>query len=215
MKKMIAMGIITILALGLTGCTEATEPTVTEPEVTTPEPTPVETVKITDPLGTDYSGATNSFILEDGSLLSHEDLAVELGENERIEFAAVVDPKNKKVIYFFTYETESINDWKAIAHRLYSYNTETKELTEVFKTEDYTTESMDILGIEGSKLIVAIMGVDNSPGPGWSPWLGEGNLHALDLEDLDSAFVKYTVPQYKVDEEEAKIEEFMKEMEAL
>jgi hypothetical protein len=231
MKKIVAVGIFFILALGLTGCNwfQPAEPTVEQPTVTEepavieePEETPTdvteptepeeEVEKIVDPLGTGYPVGDTVFVLENGTEISHLELSALLNEKELVGLAAIDDPENKSVIYFFTRETGTEPVWHAVAHRLYKYNFSSEELEEVYKSEEYETERFSLIGREGNKILVSIMGFDNSPGPGWSHWLGGGNIHYINLDDIEAGLKKYTVPEYKEEEEKLKVEELMGEL---
>ncbi len=148
MRKMITMGIIATLALGLSGCIEADPIVVEEPVVKDPV---VET-KIVD--------------------------------------------------------TED-----------YTYNKQTGELTAVksgevlYETPNHPNTVLDVLGLDGDKLIVFETGNDNSPGPGFihEVWISDRaaeSIYYLDLSDPEKGLFSYVIPEYKIDEEQKLLENF-------
>ncbi|MFC1600068.1 hypothetical protein ACFL3T_03515 [Patescibacteria group bacterium] len=155
MRKLITLGIIATLALGLTGCDllnpAETEPI--EPAVIEEIEKPVVETKIVDT--TDYA-------------YDREDGALSLIETDKV----------------------------------------------LYVNEDNDNTNLSILGLDGKKLIVYKIAIDNSPGPGFihEVWLADyvaKDIYYLDLADTEKGLLPYTVPEYKIELERTLLDRFM------
>ena len=79
----------------------------------------------------------------------------------------------------------------------------------LYKLPTHPNNVMYPQGLEGNKLIVWTTGMDNSPGPGWEYQIWYmADFEYIDLNNIEAGLQKYTVPQWKQDEEKKKLEEW-------
>ena len=136
-------------------------------------------------------------------------------EEEVQGFNAPISPFNEDVVYLATDQSDIMGD---TTNKIYSYNKETGELNELYsESQDYQTagRNIRILAIQGTKLILWVEPVDNSPGPCASIWCspGAGGYQYLELSDIQNGLQKYEVPEYKQANCEADFEECMATLE--
>ena len=112
-------------------------------------------------------------------------------------FSAPESPLNSEVIFISTsgeYTGEYPNG-KQI-NKIYSYDTQAKTLTELYKEEE--DRVLRTMGREGDKLVVLFDVIDNNPGPCASGWAKSYKYGTLNIEDAEAGLVDYTVPDYMI-----------------
>lgn len=114
---------------------------------------------------------------------------------------------NPDIVYLSTQKV--LKEGLKWQNKIYSYNLKTGKLKLLYK------ERMDRLlrtvGMEGSKLIIMLDGIDNSPGPCFSFWADWEDFGYIDVSRARSKIMPYIIPQYKIDEAKAGQEECIAE----
>ena len=139
-------------------------------------------------------------------------------DNPQPEASTDVTPKQTETVV-----TPEIEETKIIETIKYEYNRESGELISlndnevIYEVTDPTLTALQVLGLEGDKLIIWETGYDNSPGPGgeYDVWFEEGaakGIQYLDLSTSDSELQPYTVPESKKQEAKKQLEEFTEQI---
>ncbi len=162
-------------------------------------------------------GQLEGFIsLEKGnSLVFAKKALAKLYENEEIiqGFYFPKSPANENVIFLST-SVDAYNLKTPHLNKIYSYNIKTGEITELYEEKVTNDRLLRTMGIEGSKLILMVDMIDNSPGPCFSIWAHWDDFEYLELSDVNAGLESYKVPAYQVNEgrkESEKCEEQMKQ----
>lgn len=125
-------------------------------------------------------------------------------------FDMPISPFNKNIIFLSTSEPleapkEGLLNNNIIVNRIYTYNLQTLELTELYKKEirNFAPEGAvmwRIVGIEENKLIILYDHMGNSPGPCWRLWYdGKDDLVSLDIQNLNAGLQSYNVDPEKIE----------------
>ncbi len=120
---------------------------------------------------------------------------------------------NPDLIYTGTLETRYEN--QTAINRLISYNLVDNTWQEIYMEEAESSEGtwasvIDSLALQGNKLIVVKSIPDYSPGICFNIWLAKTpamSLHYLDLNNPEEGLKPYTVPEWKVAEEQILFEQ--------
>ncbi len=131
-------------------------------------------------------------------------------------FDMPISPSDKNIIFLSTAEPldppkEGLMNNNIILNRIYSYNLQTSELTEIYKKEvrDFASQGAvmwRIVGIEGNNLIILYDYMGNSPGPCLEIFYSyKDRMAYLDTKNISAGLQPYTVDQAMVDAK--KIEE--------
>ncbi len=137
-------------------------------------------------------------------ILVNESAAAELEERgETIEsFDVPFDPKNDSIMYI---STSSNTNLEKSTNKIYAYNTSNGDLDVIYEEE--AGHILRTIGREGSKIIIMVDGIDNSPGGCFSIWGSWDDIQYIDLDEVSNDLQEYTVPQYMIDEGKAEQEE--------
>jgi len=189
-------------------------------ETVQPDLSPLKSAIEDDEITQDYQyrhGQLEGFIsLEKGnSLVFAKKALAKFYENEEIiqGFYFPKSPVNDNVIFLST-SVDAYDLKTPHYNKIYSYNMKTGELTEIYQEKVKNDRLLRTMGIEGSKLILMVDMIDNSPGPCFSIWAHWENFEYLELSDVNVGLKSYQVPVYKVNEgrqESEKCEEQMKQ----
>lgn len=130
--------------------------------------------------------AVQNKLTGDGSLLENFDFPV--------------DPQNTDLIYIST--ARSLNDSSNdVQNKIFTLNTKTNELVQVYSQKATDGTIREIVGREGTQLVVLNQGFDNSPGPCSSMWVDyQDNFTSIDTKDIAAGFKPYVVPPEKIAE---------------
>lgn len=127
-------------------------------------------------------------------------------------FNLPVDPSNSNVVYLSTAQVLEEGGVRVL-DRVYRYNVQNHELTEIFKFE---TEGMVLrmIGRVDTNLIMLEQGFDDSPGPCTSIWSSySDSMRSLAMHNPAEGLQKFTVPAEKVQAGKQEEEQCAKEME--
>ena len=116
-------------------------------------------------------------------------------------------------------EPAAVVETKIVDTTDYAYDTKTGEITAVkndeviYVNEDNDNTNLTVLGLDGDKLIVFKIAIDNSPGPGFihEVWVADyvaQDIYYLDLADPEKGLSSYIVPEYKIEEERVLLDNF-------
>ncbi|MEK7680631.1 MAG: hypothetical protein AAB348_01095 [Patescibacteria group bacterium] len=94
---------------------------------------------------------------------------------------------------------------------IYSYDVNTKKSEKIF-SETIDNATLDLFGLNASKLVIWKRGIDNSPGPCYSP-VSKNNLslYYLDLNNVSAGLKHFEPPTLVMEQVQAEAEQCMKD----
>lgn len=140
--------------------------------------------------------------ISNGNILYIEDNAInEINLSEEIisSFYNPVLPNNSNIIFISTHGNSESERWddQPKRNKIYSYNLETGDLNLIYEEQEF--HILRTMGIEGSKLILMVDRIDNSPGPCFAIWADWNDFKYLELSDINAGLQNYTVPSYQIE----------------
>jgi len=125
-------------------------------------------------------------------------------------FYAPISPTDDNIIYVST-SAGTTGEWPNMlsTNKIYSYDKSTKEITKLY--EEKENRLLRTLGIDGTKLILMYDGIDNSPGPCFSPWADWKEFGYMDISN-PGKLMTYTVPASQVKKSKQEQEKCMAEL---
>lgn len=123
---------------------------------------------------------------------------IEAKTGETLEsFYGPESPSDKNVIFIST-GGKTTGEWPKLksTNKIYSYNIKTGKLTKLY--EELENRLLRTMGIEGTKLIVMLDEIDNSPGACFSIWANWDKFGYLDTAAPSKELKPYKIPQYQI-----------------
>lgn len=134
------------------------------------------------------------------------------GSRQIFEFVLPVNPENKDIIFISTFELSPDRENYSI-NRIFSYNLKTFDLIEIYQEEVLGT-GLYTVGVEGSKVLFVREDASSSP-PSciglWSPYKSRKHEY-LELADIKGGLKPYTVPQYRLDQDNIEYNKCIKDL---
>jgi hypothetical protein len=131
-----------------------------------------------------------SHAIEKADGLIDSDAQDQLNERKEIILGAAM-PINADNSSKFYFSTLGLDEDKYIS-RIYSYNTSTNKLQEVYWEK--SGNELWLWGINQDQLIIHSKLIDSSPAPCFSPWLDASTMLYLDLTQPEEGTFDYEVP---------------------
>jgi hypothetical protein len=158
---------------------------------------------ISGKLVTSYDPSSDSateLISDSGEIIKIPDnIKSQLGGDIRA-YAIPVHPQNPDIVFLST--AEFGNDFKVI-NRIFAYNIKTYDLTQIYQ-EEVQHFNLRTAGREGSKILLIREDANSSPPSCSSLWLHykSRTFEYLELADIQGGLKPYTVPEYRIKQDE-------------
>jgi hypothetical protein len=114
-----------------------------------------------------------------------------------------INPQNPNIFFLSTvsFDKEGLRTNSNCTNKIYSFDTKNYKLTQYYEDKSPTCmDTLNLMGTQGSKLIIWLAPYNNSPGPCYTPWIND-KFKYLELSDIASGLHEYTVPVSKINEE--------------